>query len=302
MNLQQIQLILEIARTGSLSKAANNLFISQPNASNSIKALEHEIGFQIFRRSSTGMVLTEKGEKTIKNAEMVQHYVNNIMKIQNQSDLVRHFHLGVVPYTILRKAFERLIIDYQDKGILDFSCRSYEYPHAVESLCALKLDLYALLYDRKQEKEIQEDLSDYPLKLTTLGEIKMHINFRRGHPAIGDGLPDFALLANYPYVDYVSNSLAEFTNRHLDKNFKIPYKYRLCVEHQELRCSIVGKTDAFSTGFQPSEDLLERHNLVTFPLPLPAMKIGIITRANEEPSEECNYYVLILKEILRAME
>lgn len=40
MTIQQLQYVLEVSRTGSISKAARNLFLSQPNISNSIKNLK----------------------------------------------------------------------------------------------------------------------------------------------------------------------------------------------------------------------------------------------------------------------
>lgn len=48
MTIQQLQYVLEIARCGSASRAAKNLFLSQPNLSSAIKNLEQELGFPIF--------------------------------------------------------------------------------------------------------------------------------------------------------------------------------------------------------------------------------------------------------------
>lgn len=54
MTIQQLQYVLEVSRTGSISKAARNLFLSQPNISNSIKNLEQELGATLFIRTSQG--------------------------------------------------------------------------------------------------------------------------------------------------------------------------------------------------------------------------------------------------------
>ena len=47
MTIQQLQYILEVHRTGSISKAANNLYLAQPNLSNAIRSLEQELGFPV---------------------------------------------------------------------------------------------------------------------------------------------------------------------------------------------------------------------------------------------------------------
>ncbi|MFQ7158495.1 MAG: LysR family transcriptional regulator [Ruthenibacterium sp.] len=54
MNLQQLKYAVEIARVGSISKAAKNLYMGQPNLSKSIKELEAELGQTLFSRRRAG--------------------------------------------------------------------------------------------------------------------------------------------------------------------------------------------------------------------------------------------------------
>ena len=49
MNLLHLKYAVEIEKTGSITKAANNLFMGQPNLSKAIKELETEIGITIFK-------------------------------------------------------------------------------------------------------------------------------------------------------------------------------------------------------------------------------------------------------------
>ena len=58
MTLDQINYVLEIERTGSINKAATNLFISQSALSLAIQNLERELGQPIFVRSSRGVFPT----------------------------------------------------------------------------------------------------------------------------------------------------------------------------------------------------------------------------------------------------
>ena len=58
LKLEQISYILEIAKQGSIGKAAKKLYMSQPNLSMSIRMLEEELGFKIFDRSNSGVELT----------------------------------------------------------------------------------------------------------------------------------------------------------------------------------------------------------------------------------------------------
>ena len=61
MTLQQLQSVAEVARAGSISEAARRLFLSQSRLSESVRALEEELGVQIFERSNRGIVTTPRG-------------------------------------------------------------------------------------------------------------------------------------------------------------------------------------------------------------------------------------------------
>ena len=54
---------VEVANTRSISKAAENLYTSQPNLSRAIKALENDLKIKIFKRSSKGLEITIDGEE-----------------------------------------------------------------------------------------------------------------------------------------------------------------------------------------------------------------------------------------------
>ena len=58
MNVLHMKYAVEVARLGSLNKAAESLLVAQPNLSRSVKELEAELGIAIFTRSAKGMVLT----------------------------------------------------------------------------------------------------------------------------------------------------------------------------------------------------------------------------------------------------
>lgn len=61
MTSKQIDYCIELARTESFSKGAENLFVSQPTFSYQIKLLEEEVGFKIFDRNGKGATLTPAG-------------------------------------------------------------------------------------------------------------------------------------------------------------------------------------------------------------------------------------------------
>ncbi len=71
MTLQQLQSVAEVARAGSISEAARRLFLSQSRLSESVRALEEELGVRLFERSNRGIVTTPEGEEFLACARPV---------------------------------------------------------------------------------------------------------------------------------------------------------------------------------------------------------------------------------------
>lgn len=61
-SLSSYRIFYTVANTGNISKAAKELFISQPAISKSIQKLEESVGCRLFSRSSRGVILTEEGK------------------------------------------------------------------------------------------------------------------------------------------------------------------------------------------------------------------------------------------------
>lgn len=75
MLLQQLRYFVAVAETGSLSAAANKLFVTQPNLSKSIANLEDEYKTKLFKRTARGMVLTAEGNVLYENAKNILNEV-----------------------------------------------------------------------------------------------------------------------------------------------------------------------------------------------------------------------------------
>ena len=81
MNLVHLKYAVEVARTGSINKAAERLYIGQPNLSRAIKELEASLGVVIFDRSAKGMQLTPDGSIFIQYAENILKQVEAVKEL-----------------------------------------------------------------------------------------------------------------------------------------------------------------------------------------------------------------------------
>ncbi|GAA3680546.1 LysR family transcriptional regulator [Nonomuraea antimicrobica] len=93
MDLRYVRYAMAIARAGSLRRAAAALRIAQPTLSEQLRALEKEIGVELFSRSSSGVQLTEAGEAFLAQATVaVDAFERAVAAARSKGDTVR---LGV---------------------------------------------------------------------------------------------------------------------------------------------------------------------------------------------------------------
>ena len=84
MNTTYLSYALEIERVGSISQAAQNLYMAQPNLSKAIRELEKELGFTIFKRTAKGVSPTEEGTEFLYHARQIMEQVCAVERISQR--------------------------------------------------------------------------------------------------------------------------------------------------------------------------------------------------------------------------
>ena len=84
MNTTYLNYALEIERVGSISQAAQNLYMAQPNLSKAIRELEKELGFTIFKRTAKGVRPTEAGTEFLYHARQIMEQVGAVERISQR--------------------------------------------------------------------------------------------------------------------------------------------------------------------------------------------------------------------------
>ena len=96
MNTLHFKYAVEVAKTGSITQAAENLYMAQPNLSKAIKELEETLGITVFRRTSKGVAPTEKGEQFLVYAKRILAQLDRMERLQHhQSEDGHRFSICV---------------------------------------------------------------------------------------------------------------------------------------------------------------------------------------------------------------
>lgn len=295
MNIQQLQIVIAVAEYGSISKAAEKFFISQPNASSNIKALEAELGFSLFWRTRQGVRLTEEGQKFVDHARIIVHHAN-LAKDCSKNKLSHRLHVCAPSFSPAKTAFERFVSEHitDDQADVSFENRTWEI--ALRGLYQLQLDIYVCLCPPKKHDVIQKSLDIYHLTQKKIAELPICLNVRRAHPLVQSGQIDRNGLSEYPFVDYAIHSTDMLIRQMKKIGAELRYRYRIVVNESSLRCGIVSSTDAFSIGVQLSKRMLDTYGLLSFPIEAEPLQLYVIFREGEGHTPEIRRYIELLQE------
>jgi len=114
MNLLHLRYICEVAKSGSISKAAHKLYINQPRLSKIIKAVEEDIGIKIFERTSQGVVPTHNGLLFIDQAKKIIHEADHLENMYKSHQKVVTFDMSVPRASYISTAF----VNYLDEALV----------------------------------------------------------------------------------------------------------------------------------------------------------------------------------------
>ncbi len=114
VNLDLYRVFYTVARCGSLTKAAEELYISQPAVSQAIKQLERQLGGKLFNRVARGMELTEDGGK--KMFEIVSEVLEKLDKAENDFSAITNVATG----NIRISASDTFVTHYLMKYIVEY--------------------------------------------------------------------------------------------------------------------------------------------------------------------------------------
>lgn len=177
MDFNQLKYIVEVVETGSISKAANNLFLSQPNLSNQISNLENEIGKKIFYRNNRGVTLTSYGVE-------VYHYAKSLVKqyqIVENKLLTKSNH-----HKIKISSFGSEVINFQFFEVCkNYNNENYEFEltesgleNSIKRVMQRDSDIGIIVYSQFQKKKLLQYLVAEELEIEDLfvGDMKIHIS------------------------------------------------------------------------------------------------------------------------------
>lgn len=160
MKLEYLEYIAEVKRCRSISRAAKNLYTTQPTISIAIQNVEDELGIKIFNRSNTGVELTAEGKKLYEKIEQILSSMEE-MKSISQKEPIETINLLAVPEVCNNFTID--LVEEMSKTIKDISVNFKEMRTAelVSSLINNRNDVGIGCFTDASKKKIVSQLMDH---------------------------------------------------------------------------------------------------------------------------------------------
>ncbi len=136
MNITHLKYAVEVSRTGSISQAAENLYMSQPNLSKAIREFETSLGFSIFKRNSKGIEPTEKGQEFLNYARGIIAQIDEIeMLYSGENTPKEKFNISVPRASYISYAFTKFVNKLAPESEIELKFNETNSISAVNNIC-----------------------------------------------------------------------------------------------------------------------------------------------------------------------
>jgi Transcriptional regulator len=173
MNISDLKYVAEIAKTGSMSQAAANLYMNQPNLSRSIIALEKELGITIFRRSSKGVSLTREGNEFLLSSKEILEKFETMESKYKKEDRKYYFSISIPRASYVSYAFTRFVRSVSDSKNLQMDFSETSSMQVIKNVSSLKHNFGIIRYAVEYEKYFHKLLAE----LNLCSDILLEFNY-----------------------------------------------------------------------------------------------------------------------------
>lgn len=246
MNIQQLRYVVAIANSGTFREAAEKMYVSQPSLSISVRDLEKELGFKIFRRTSSGTFLTRRGMDFYEKAQDV---VKGFDIFQNQyaspDEEKKEFSISSQHYDFLSPLMTEFSIRYpENKNFRIFESTTVQI---LDEVAQGHSELGIIYLNRQNTKGIMQRVDKLGLEVVDLIPFQTHIYLRKGHPLAEKKKLVMEDLAQLPTVRFTQekDEYLYYSENFVDTSSS---SQMFNVTDRATLNGILERTDAYATG------------------------------------------------------
>jgi DNA-binding transcriptional LysR family regulator len=200
-NIQQLKYAVEVEKTGSISKAAENLYMNQPNLSKSIRDLEEDLGITIFARTGKGMVPTERGREFLSYAKDILAQIAQMEALYKPApDKKVRFDVCVPRASYISYAFTEFVKSLDPHADIGINYRETNSMRAIRNVAEGVNNLAVVRYQTLYERYFLSALTERSLQFQPIWEFSYLALMSKLHPLARREPIDFPDLQKYTEI------------------------------------------------------------------------------------------------------
>lgn len=298
MTLQQLKYFIETVNCGSINKAAERLFISQPSLSNALRDLETEIGHDFFIRTPRGISLTTDGAEFLGYARQVVEQTGLLeQRWLNKKPSRRLCSISTQHYAFAVNAFVNMV-KKTDAEEYEYTLRETKTFEIVEDVKNLRSEIGILYMDNFNRQVIEKLLRENSLTFHPLFTAKPHIFISTTNPLAKKEFVTLEDLAEYPRLSFEQGDYNSFyfseeilSTEYAKKDIHVGDRATIF----NLMIGLNGYT--ISTGIVSTD--LNGNNITAVPLLVDdAIEVGWISHKDIQPTRQASLYLEELKAVV----
>ncbi|WFR59272.1 LysR family transcriptional regulator [Anaerocolumna sp. AGMB13025] len=161
MNTLYFKYAIEVERLGSITQAADNLYMAQPNLSKAIKELEDSLGISIFKRTSKGVIPTQKGSEFLIYAKNVLAQIDKMEALNTTDDTNRQCINMSIPHgTYIADGITNFVSALDQNKEININIKETNSMEAINNIIYDKFDIGIIRYQSVYENYFLDYLAD----------------------------------------------------------------------------------------------------------------------------------------------
>ena len=302
MTIQQLRYFIETVNSGSINRASEKLFITQPSLSNALKDLEVELETELLIRTPKGISPTQDGVEFLGYARQVIEQMELLeQRWKDKKPSRKLCSISTQHYAFAVNAFVNMVKKTGGEEY-EYTLREARTYEIVKDVATLRSEVGILYMNNYNRQVIEKLLYKHGLEFNHLFTAKPHIFISRGNPLSKKETVTLNDLRDYPRLSFEQGDQNSFyyseeilSTEYAAKDIRVGDRATIF----NLMIGLNGYT--ISTGIVSSE--LNGDDIIAVPLLVDDyIEVGWIKHKYNSLSKQARDYIEELKEVISSNE
>ncbi|MEG2372042.1 MAG: LysR family transcriptional regulator [Hydrogenoanaerobacterium sp.] len=297
MDIKHLEFFVAVAHYGSINKAAQALYISQPHLSHIIKDFEENVGFPLFKRTKQGVVLTTEGEQFLEHSSVILKELENLKNFSHKLHTCKDcLTVSMTKFSHTMESFNEVCANNEKKDSFSYRLNEGTTVEVIDDVASGVADVGVIHFASNEAQILMDSFKEKKISFKPIASMIPHICISKNHELIRQNkAATLASLKGYGFVryfgqyeDFIYSIATKNIRLDLNNSPKIAYVYgRATLLH------LIASSNFYTIGIKEFLTQNSMYNMLSIPIKNCSehLEFGIITAEGAELSESANEFI-----------